>query len=643
MKFIYGKNDFESIQRGNELTYLLTNGLGGFSSGTLINNLSRSEHSLFTVALYPPNNRTNIVSKIEESIIVNNDIIDFSSQEYVDETKNKNGHQYLINYIQDPLPTFTYFYDGIQLTKTLVYSHLQNSVGIKYQINNRTNKNITLSLKPLYGFIKKETIDFKVDDHFISSDNINIYLNHQADKIIYQTEHINDLFYAYDEIDGRQNIGSGTYLCEYHYQIKAKETREIQFVFALNKDKYDVNQMIADEITRLHKLVTQSNFTHPLAQQLVISSDAFISYRQSTNGKTIIAGYPFFCDWGRDTMIAILGCCLSTKRYDDAKSIFNTFINYLDQGLMPNLFPDEKNLPRYNTVDASLWFIYAVYQYYQQTKDLDYIQNIALKPIEEIIKNYMKGTKYSIYMQDDGLLHAGSDLDQVTWMDVRYENILPTPRHGCPVEVNALWYNSIKTLCYFKQILNQDSSNYEILADKIKKSFNQQFINNQLFSLKDVISNKEDNNQIRPNQIFVTMLDFQILDQKTNKMIVDTVYEHLYTPYGLRSLSKYDKEFKPNYRGSLFERDMSYHQGTVWAFPLGAYYISYLKVNNYTKCAKQQVLTQLEYLIPTLNEGCVGQIAEIFDGLNPTKSCGCFAQAWSVSELLRVFDHLFNK
>ncbi len=305
------------------------------------------------------------------------------------------------------------------------------------------------------------------------------------------------------------------------------------------------------------------------------------------------------------------------------------------------MFPEGGNDPLYNTVDAALLFIGAVYEYYEASKDIQFVKE-AYGVMEDIIKWYKQGTDYHIKMDTDGLIMAGSGLEQVTWMDVRFGDILPTPRHGKPVEINAYWYNDLRIMGCFARLLGREDNQYEELAKRVSESFTNKFWNEEESCLKDLVSGEAADNQIRCNQIWAISQPFSILDRDKEKRVVRKVYETLYTPYGLRSLSKYDKDFKPYYGGSHFNRDMAYHQGTVWTFPLGAYYLAYLKVNDYQANAVMKVKEQLQVLDGCMREGCIGQIAEIYDGLNPTISQGCFAQAWSVSELLRVFAKLEN-
>ena len=424
----------------------------------------------------------------------------------------------------------------------------------------------------------------------------------------------------------------------YFYDINTKSTNNFQLIFTLeNELPKDIDTLILEEISRQKSLIKQADFSSDLANTLVRASDQFLSHRESTNGLTILAGYPWFEDWGRDTMFSVLGSCISTNRFNEAKNIFRTFIKYIHKGLMPNIFPEGGIEPLYNTVDASLLYIYAIYEYYKASLDIEFIKDECYKSIQDIISWYKKGTDFNIYMDDDYLIHAGQGFDQVTWMDVRFGEILPTARHGKPVEINAYWYNALKVASYFGEKFEIDTSEYEILSNNVKKSFNENFWNDKENCLKDVVSGNDYDYQVRCNQIWAVMVPFSPLDNEKGKLVVDKVYNELYTPYGLRTLSKYDEEFVPEYGGSHFKRDMSYHQGTVWPFPLGAYYLAYLKVHNYSKEAILKVTDELSYFEECLREGCVGQIAEIYDGLYPNESRGCFAQAWSVSEILRVF------
>ncbi|MGL5617373.1 MAG: amylo-alpha-1,6-glucosidase [Sarcina sp.] len=726
MKFIYGKNDFCDFQSGNKHCYLLTNGLGGYSSTTLINSLSRADHSFFTAAIVAPNLRKNIVNKVIESLIIDDREINLSSQEFVSYTKNIEGFVHLESFKQEYLPQWTYFFDGITIKKTVVFQHEKNTIGTRYTVENNSSKSVKLKLTPVFQFTDKSKtnlapIELSEENDLIIRDDLNLFIKSNYDeKSKFSNEFENDYYFSYDSVDGRHPIGSGTTFISYIKDFKSYSEDNFDFILSLEDSESipSLDELLVNEVTRQKTLIDNSKLNNPIAKTLVRASDQFIVERESTSNKSIIAGYPFFEDWGRDTMFALLGSTIATRNFEDAKSIFKSFIKYKKDGLMPNLFPEGNKEPLYNTVDASLLYIYAIYEYYMESDDIDFIRDVALEPAIDIIESYKKGTSFNIHMDDDYLISAGGGYDQVTWMDVRFDTILPTPRHGKPVEINGFWYNALKSVSFLMREVNKkeianfnndfiednvtfteiisteeqysestyteynshdgtsikneyiessysetidiiDNSmdndllsntenffnseiidSYENLAEKVSESFNKVFWNKDENCLKDVVSGKDYDNQIRSNQIWVTMMPFSPLSKEKSKKVVEKVYNELYTPYGLRTLSKYDKEFKANYGGSHFNRDMSYHQGTVWTFPLGGFLLSYLKVNDCSEKAREKVEDMLENFIPILREGCVGQIAEIYDGLNPTYSRGCFAQAWSVSEILRVFKSL---
>ena len=338
---------------------------------------------------------------------------------------------------------------------------------------------------------------------------------------------------------------------------------------------------------------------------------------------------------------ALSGCCLTTGRLEDAKSILRTFMAYEKDGLVPNLFPEGESKPMYNTVDAALLLIDCVWQYVSRTGDYEFV-NEAWQVMEHIIEHYRKGTHHKIGMDTDGLIYAGGGLDQVTWMDVCVNGILPTPRHGKPVEINAYWYNALCIMDRLAKEIGQDAKDYSVLAEQVKDSFVKAFYIEEKGYLRDVISGTAADEQLRCNQIWAVSMPFTMLTAEMEKQIVDTVERYLYTPCGLRTLSPKDSEYHPYYGGAQVERDMAYHQGTTWVFPMGAYYLAKLKVLGSTKEAAAQVREQLETLEPMLRQGCLGQLPEIYDGEFPTEGKGCFAQAWSVGEMLRVFEAIEN-
>lgn len=371
--------------------------------------------------------------------------------------------------------------------------------------------------------------------------------------------------------------------------------------------------------------------------QLLLAADRFIVHRKSTDSKTIIAGYPWFTDWGRDTMIAMPGLTLATGRYEDARDILYTFARYEKDGLLPNVFPDGDGEPAYNTVDAALWYFEAVYQYLQYTGDLPFIKDQLLPVLERILQGYRKGTAFQIRMDKDSLITAGNGDTQLTWMDAKVGSWVVTPRHGKAVEINALWYNALMVMAALADQTGGYGSEYVKLAAKVKKAFVKTFWNEKERCLYDVVNEQGCDEKIRPNQILAASLSFPVLDAEQAKSVVDTVYEKLYTALGLRTLTKNDPDYRGIYEGDQYMRDGAYHQGTVWTWPLGRFITAYARVYK----ADPELKYQLEaFFLPFrdhLQDACIGSISEIFDGDEPLLPRGCYAQAWSVSEILRAY------
>lgn len=646
MKFIYGKQDWKTRKRGNENCYLMTNGLGGFSSGTIIGSNVRNDHALLMACTEAPNHRYNMINRLEEAVERHGEIIHFSSQEYLDSEKNENGYKYLSSFSFEDYPRWIYHADGVEVVKELVMKQGSNLVAIKYKINNRTNESINFKVTPYLQFVKKGE-ELNYEQMFImSNDNITsngytvFFFTDGIVKRIPQ-KFVCGMYYAYDECDGRRFDGNAVINHCILKEITARSQVTLNLIYSMEEVTSSVEEIFKEYIAYRKELVHISGRKHKMARMLVKSANQFLSVRKSTSGTTILAGFPFFEDWGRDTMIALAGCCISTGQYEATKSVLRTFAMYCKDGLMPNLFPEGKNEPQYNTADASLLFFHAVYLYYNNTDDIKFV-NEMWPVMKDIIEWYKKGTAYRIHMDSDGLIFAGEKLAQVTWMDVRVGDILPTPRHGKPVEINAYWYNALCIMDIFAKLLNKQE-NYNILAEKVKKSFQEKFWNSQKGCLKDVLSDTYADEQIRCNQIWAVSMPFSLLSEEQERQVVDVVFEKLYTPYGLRTLEKSDIEFHGTYGGEQIERDLAYHQGTVWVFPLGAYYLSYLKTRKYSKEAMDKVEDQLEMLESAMRYGCVGQLPEIYDGENPSISKGCFAQAWSVGEILRVYHILEEK
>lgn len=641
MKWIYGKQELKNLERGQENCYLLTNGLGGFSSLTMTGSAARNDHALLMACVQAPNHRYNMVHRLKECLCFGEEEFVLSSQEFADGQKEE-GCPYLSSFVFDDIPIWKFLVHGVEIRKETAMKQGENTVAVRYSIRNRSGKTAELKVLPFYQFTAKGSEpepeqEFQYTKNTVISNGMTLYF--QTNGTLADTEEIQETyFYSYDACDGRRETGlakSGHMITE---SVQPGEEKLLKLVYSMENADQDADAIILEQQTYRKALEAKAGLHKEMAKELVKSASQFVSRRESTNGSTILAGYPFFEDWGRDTMIALPGVCISTGQYETAKEILRTFAVNERGGLMPNLFPEGGNKPLYNTVDAALLFINCVYLYYQAAKDRAFVQEMY-PVMERIIKAYRKGTDYGIHMDEDGLIQSGEGLWQVTWMDVRVGDILPTPRHGKPVEINAYWYNALCIMDKLAEITDRKAA-YTHLKEKVKASFVDKFWMEDRKCLKDLVSGTKADIQIRCNQIWAVSLPFTMLDSNKERQVVETVFEKLYTPYGLRTLEQEDPEFHGLYQGKMEDRDMAYHQGTVWTFPLGAYYLAYLKVNQYSPEAKEIVREHLEVMEAAMREGCIGQLPEIYDGENPTRSKGCFAQAWSVGEILRVYEAL---
>lgn len=646
MKWIYGKQDFKTLERGEENCYLMTNGLGGFSSMNMMGGVSRNDHAFFMACTNPPNHRYNLIHRLREELELEGEKILISSQEFQGKVAEK-GYEYLSSFVYEDTPLWRFHVKGVEIVKEIAMEQDVNRIALQYRIQNRSKREGIFSVTPFFQFVPKtqdleplQEICFCSKENKIESLGMKLFFRTNGDVLKIPKER-ETLFYSYDVCDGRRACGHAKANHKISIAIPAGSKFILEIVYEMEKSSKDASTIIHEAKEYRKTLEKCAGFDSPAAKQLAKSANQFIARRASTNGSTILAGFPFFEDWGRDTMIALPGICISTKQYEKAKEILRTFAAHEKDGLMPNLFPEGEQEPMYNTVDAALLFINGVYLYYDATKDVTFVQEVY-PVMKRIIENYMAGTHFGIHMDTDGLIQAGEGLAQVTWMDVRIGEILPTPRHGKPVEINAYWYNALKIMGTLEAFVGEQGS-YEKLAEQVKENFQKKFWLEEKGCLKDLVSGTQADMQIRCNQIWAVSMPFTMLTEEQERKVVETVFEKLYTPYGLRTLEEDDREFHGTYEGAVEKRDMAYHQGTVWTFPLGAYYLVYLKVHHYSQEAVKTVKEQLEVMESAMREGCIGQLPEIYDGKNPASSKGCFAQAWSTGEILRVYEVLENK
>lgn len=651
MKF--GKGYWKSFEAGLEREWVITNGIGGYAGSSIIGANSRRHQGLLIASLRAPVSRYAILTKIDESLQIGGEDFSLATNQHPGGW-NEEGQKHLQRFIYDEQPKFIYQVKEVFLTKEIAFEWEKNTIAVGYEIT-AGSKPVRLSLKPLFTYREHsedrerakllfECRNSKDTMYLIPDENKELLIKaYVSEGEIKESESrfVENIEYATEFATGGSSVDNAYTPYVVDIEVAPFETKKISFICSIEEEyETDAFKVIEESKNRIKSLKENAGYDDEFVNQLIQAADQFVVKRDSTGYKTVMAGYPWFTDWGRDTMIALQGLTLVTKRFEDAKGILLTFAKYIKNGLVPNMFPDEGIDPIYNTVDASMWYFYSVDKYLEYTgkkEDYDFIQKEIYPKLKEIIEAYKKGTDFSIYMDKDGLIHAGGGFDQVTWMDVRVGEWVVTPRHGKPVEINALWYNALRVMEKLAKKFGDNPSEYVRLATMVKKSFNAKFWNEEKKCLYDVVDEKGNDAMIRPNQIWAVSLPYTMLDSDKEKMVVNTVMEHLYASYGLRSLSPEDSEYKGNYIGKLHDRDAAYHQGTTWAFPLGGFITAYVKVNGGTKEAKERARMMIEPLEDHLRDGCVGSIAEIFDGNEPIISRGCYAQAWSVGEILRAY------
>lgn len=662
-----GRSTWRTYREGAEYEWLITNGLGGYASLSVINANTRTFNGLLNISLNPPADRYTVLANITERIITEDGIeADFSSYRDISETHE--GHRYLNHFEYDAYPVFTYQYSDFTMVKSVGMDYGRNTSVICYTVRNGIKPKKLLitpdfTFKALGATVTDDSLRFTVQTdgslltltpdakrdisiRFVTSAGryidrstypvsmavpTNVYKSGiMCDLDIRNGLNTSDCFYTpYDiEID----IGPGE-MSDFYVVCTTEEDVNINGFDVLHAMK-DRKSMLADI------LPVKDN----LLERLSYSADNFIVRRSSTGCKSILAGFPWFLDWGRDTMIAFTGLTLCTHRFDDAESILLSFAKYIKDGLLPNVFPNtSEEQPYYNTMDASMWYFNAVYNYlrYNNTKTAaDFVKQNIYPVLEQIIEHYIKGTHFSIHMDDDCLISGGSDFDQITWMDVRVGDWVVTPRHGKPVEINALWYNALRIMAELSP--DDVKPKYNSLADKVRAAFEEKFWNEDEQCLYDVISKNPDGSdapdgRIRPNQIIAVALPFPVVTPDRERLITDKVYELLYTPLGIRSLSPYDYEYRGSYIGRLILRDAAYHMGTAWGYITGFFITAYVKTHGNNDEAIETAKTLLTPMTDHLSDGCLGGVAEIFDGDFPCTSRGCYTQAWSVAELIRAY------
>ncbi|MDO5555337.1 MAG: amylo-alpha-1,6-glucosidase [Clostridia bacterium] len=667
------------LNNGIEKEWIVTNGIGGYSSSTILGINTRKYHGLLVSPLTPPARRYVILSKLDEAIQIDNKEYNIYSnicKNYIAE-----GFKYQTEFQKEYIPMFTYKIKDITIKKLICMEYGKNTVCILYKINN-PGKSFKFTLSPVMNFrdfhtmttnhefnLKQTVKGKKVKVEIDNNSNNPVYMNVSDGKYI---EHYNDTFknmyYMEEEKRGFFPEENLVVPGRYEISIPAESQKELSFICSLeeNIEEINVKKVINKEIIRINELMYKTGLLQEnqdiellskkeiekrnLLRDFCIALDNFVVYRPSFALHTVIAGYPWFLDWGRDSLIAFEGLLLATKRFEIAKEVLLTIIRDTKFGLVPNGYSGYDNRPLYNSVDSSLLLFEAVYKYLKYTGDYKFVQKNIYEKLVIIIDNYTKGIDLddnNIFLDTDGLISAGTENTQNTWMDAKYGAYCFTPRNGKAVEVNSMWYNSLKIL---EELSNKfgkrkEAKKYKQLAEQCKESFEKEFYNEKKKSLYDVIGDSK----TRPNQLFATSLTYPVLEPNGQiaEEMFETVTKKLLNKYGLKTLAKGEHGYIDIYEGDGFKRDSSYHQGITWPWLLGLYYDT---INNKIKTEKDKIKKkELEikkqefiesvrktFVKEMYERGAIGTIAEIYDSKTPNLPKGAIAQAWSVAQIFKI-------
>lgn len=645
----FTKEKIMSFEEGTKREWLLTNGIGSFACGCLTGSNSRRYHGLLVAASRPPVDRHVIVSNVHESFDINDENYSLATFECAGGYK-EDGFDYLLGFQNNFFPTWRYKINDVSLTKQIWMVYGKNTTVVTYRIKNGEKKS-EFNVLPLINYrdYHGERMDFSPFKIIENQNNVEIKFDETLDetlkivfdkKMLYKKEigSFYNMYYRKESDRGLNSVENHFMPGKLSISLKPFEEKKIDIIFTTeNEVKINIEKEYLEALSRNAMLIEKAGYNDSFKNALVKACDDFIVYRESTDGKTIIAGYPWFTDWGRDTLISLTGLTISTKRYDDAKSILKTFMKYMKDGLLPNVFPDFAENPGYNTVDAPMWFFVAVYNYINATNDEEFLKDAYEKLVEvynrySVSKDELNGREI-IYKDIDGLIYSGSEKTQLTWMDAKVGDYVVTPRFGKAIEINALWYNANMIMADLSKRLKKKDI-YSKTAKQIKESFVKAFWYDKGGYLYDVVNENGNDSSIRPNQIFAISLNFPVLEGDMAKSVFNVVANELYTNVGLRTLSPKDSRYRSVYCGDIWARDTAYHQGIVWTWPLGGFITASKKLNmDKGKYSTENIINNLKY---TLEEETIGQINEIFDAEYPFTPRGCFAQAWSVAEVLRA-------
>ena len=662
----------EEVKKSLKRDWIITNGIGGFCSQSALGCNTRKYHGLLVAPLTPPARRFLILSKLDESIETNGTKYNLFTNMANGEISE--GYKYLVDFKKEYIPIFTYKVENIIIKKFICMDYGKNTVVVYYQIKNQ-NAEAKLTLAPVVNFRDFHSINkdpqFNVEQSH-SGNKVRIVLDKNSETPIYMNcsdgryfKHIDDTFrnmyYLREEERGFEAEENHYVPGVYSINLEPNEEKEITFVCSLeeNIEEIDGIKVINKELLRMTGIIYDTGIIQnskmndkklDMLKALILATDNFIVNRPSFGLHTVIAGYPWFLDWGRDSLISFEGLLLLTKRYELAKEVLLTNIRDIKYGLVPNGYSGYDNRPLYNSADASLLLFEQVKKFLNYTKDYNFVEKNIYRSLIKVIESYINGINHdnnNIWLDKDGLLVAGTEHTQNTWMDAKVGEYCVTPRNGKAVEINAMWYNALKIAEELTELYGtkEQEKKYNELAEKCKKSFKEKFYNKRRKCLYDVIGDSK----IRPNQLFAISLTYQVIEPNSEiaTEMFETVTKKLLNDYGLKTLAKGEPFYKEVYEGDVLKRDMSYHQGITWPWLLGIYSDAYRNRIKAEKNAKVKNELKKQYenfrenvkqtFIKEMNENStVGSISELYDSKKPYLAKGAFAQAWSVSEIFKI-------
>ena len=655
----FGREICGGLDSAESREWLVTNGIGGYASGTVAGSQTRRYHGVLVAALQPPVGRTELVSSIDEIVHYAGIYYSLATHRWASGAVDPQGFLLVEDFhLEGTTPVWSYALADALLEKRIWMRQGENTTYVQYTLI-RGSSALDLDLKALVNYRDFHSLthaggwrmNIEPLEHGVKVQAFDgaapFYLKSLSAACEPRHEWYLGCYLGEETERGLENREDRLFAALFHAKLQVGASVTLVATTEANA-LLDGETAAAQHANREVKLFTAWQEKHEALAaeapswlwQLILAADQFIVKRslpEEPDGRSIIAGYHWFGDWGRDTMIALPGLTLATGRAEVAKRILLAFSRYVDGGMLPNNFPDAGGKPEYNTVDAALWYFEAIRQYFASTQDSATLQKF-FPVLAGMIDSHVNGTRYNIHVDPvDGLLFAGGPGVQLTWMDAKIGDWVVTPRTGKPVEINALWVNALETMAQFARLLGKPGEGYEILAAKAAKNF-QKFWNAERGCCYDVIDVPDVGNDgsLRTNQIFAVSLLGKLLTQEQQKSVVDTCSRHLLTSYGLRSLAPGEPGYTGHYGGSPRERDAAYHQGTVWGWLLGPFALAHFRVYK----DREAALRFLEPLGRQIYANGLGTLSEIFDGDAPFTPCGCIAQAWTVAEVLRAWQEL---